>query len=112
MHITGKKLAIATLALLCATLSFAHSPSFRLAKNVDVFFAILQELDLYYVDTINHDRMITNAINDMLESLDPYTVFIPESEMSDFDFTTTGQYGGIGALIRSRYLPPAQHRRI
>lgn len=102
MHTIGKKLALATLILLCTTLSFAHSPSFRLAKNIDVFFAILQELDLYYVDTINHDRMITNAINDMLESLDPYTVFISESEISDFDFTTTGQYGGIGALIRKR----------
>lgn len=102
MHTIGKKLALATLILLCSTLSFGYSPSFRLAKNVDVFFSILQELDLYYVDTIDHDRMITGAIDEMLESLDPYTVFIPESEISDFDFTTTGQYGGIGALIRKR----------
>ncbi|MDR3365625.1 MAG: S41 family peptidase [Prevotellaceae bacterium] len=102
MRTIGKKLALATLIYLCTTLSFASSPSFRLVKNIDVFFSILQELDLYYVDTINHDRMITSAINDMLESLDPYTVFIPESEVSDFDFSTTGQYGGIGALIRKR----------
>jgi carboxyl-terminal processing protease len=103
MRTISKKLALATLIFfLCTTLSFAHSASFRLAKNIDVFFSILQELDLYYVDTINHDRMITNAINDMLESLDPYTVFISESEVSDFDFATTGQYGGIGALIRKR----------
>jgi carboxyl-terminal processing protease len=98
----GKKLTLAIFIFLCTTLSFANSPTFRLAKNIDVFFSILQELDLYYVDTIDHDRMITNAINDMLESLDPYTVFIPESEMSDFDFATTGHYGGIGALIRKR----------
>jgi carboxyl-terminal processing protease len=102
MSAIGKKLMLATLIFLCTTLSFAQSSSFRLVKNIDVFFSILQELDLYYVDTVDHDRMITNAINDMLESLDPYTVFIPESEMSDFDFTTTGQYGGVGALIRKR----------
>lgn len=102
MRTIGKKIALVTLICLCTTPLFAQSASFRLAKNIDVFFSILQELDLYYVDTVNHDLMITNAINDMLESLDPYTVFIPESEVSDFDFTTTGQYGGIGALIRKR----------
>ncbi|MDR1416780.1 MAG: S41 family peptidase [Prevotellaceae bacterium] len=98
----SKKLALVVLLTFCTATIFASSASFRLAKNIDVFFSILQELDLYYVDTIDHDRMITGAINDMLESLDPYTVFIPESEVSDFDFTTTGQYGGIGALIRKR----------
>ncbi|MDR1021687.1 MAG: S41 family peptidase [Prevotellaceae bacterium] len=98
----SKKLALTVLFIFCTAAIFARSASFRLAKNIDVFFSILQELDLYYVDTINHDQMITDAINDMLESLDPYTVFIPESEVSDFDFTTTGQYGGIGALIRKR----------
>jgi carboxyl-terminal processing protease len=98
----SKKLALAVLFVFCTAGAIAHSASFRLAKNIDVFFSILQELDLYYVDTINHDRMITGGISNMLESLDPYTVFIPEAEVSDFDFTTTGQYGGIGALIRKR----------
>ncbi|MDR0415031.1 MAG: S41 family peptidase [Prevotellaceae bacterium] len=95
-------MALVALFVLCTAGVFARSASFRLAKNIDVFFSILQELDLYYVDTIDHDRMITGAIGSMLESLDPYTVFISESEVSDFDFTTTGQYGGIGALIRKR----------
>ena len=97
-----KHLFITALFLLSATFSLAQSPTFRLAKNIDVFFSILQELNLYYVDTINYEPLIRGAIDNMLESLDPYTVFIPESEVSDFDFSTTGQYGGIGALIRKR----------
>ncbi len=97
-----KTICVAAGLLLCATISIAESPSFRLAKNIDVYFSILQELDMYYVDTIDYERLIKGSIDDMLESLDPYTVFIPESEVSDFDFSTTGQYGGIGALIRKR----------
>jgi len=97
-----KSLFIATLFLLSTIFCFAQSAAFRLAKNIDVYFSILQELDLYYVDTVDYERIIRASIDNMLQSLDPYTVFIPESEVSDFDFSTTGQYGGIGALIRKR----------
>ncbi len=97
-----KKLLVATALVLSATFTFAQSASFKVAKNVDVFFAILQELNMYYVDTVNYEKLIRTAVDEMLESLDPYTVFIPEDEVSDFDFSTTGQYGGIGALIRKR----------
>lgn len=77
-----------------------ESQSFRLVKNIDVFFSVLQELDLSYVDSINYDRMMKVAIDEMLNSLDPYTTYIPESELTDFDFSITGQYGGVGALIK------------
>ena len=47
-------------------------------------------------------RMIEKAIDSMLEDLDPYTTYIPESDIEDFRFQTTGQYGGIGAMIRKK----------
>ena len=97
-----KSLFVVAFFLLSTTFGFAQSAMFRLAKNIDVYFSILQELDLYYVDTVDHERIIRASIDNMLQSLDPYTVFISESEVSDFDFSTTGQYGGIGALIRMR----------
>src|ERR1700677_2188218 len=61
---------------------------------------MLRELDLRYVDTIKPGALIKTGIDAMLESLDPYTDYIPESEIEDFQFMTTGQYGGIGALIQ------------
>jgi len=74
---------------------------FELVKNLDIFYTLFRELNLYYVDETNSQKLIETAINSMLNSLDPYTTYIPESEMDDFKFMTTGEYGGIGALIRS-----------
>ncbi|GAB1416032.1 S41 family peptidase [Paludibacter sp.] len=54
---------------------------------------------MYYVDTLNYEKLIKTAINSMLESLDPYTVYIPESETDDITMMTSGEYGGIGAII-------------
>ncbi len=74
--------------------------NFKIAKNLDIYFNLFKELNYYYVDEINPDKLIKTSIDGMLESLDPYTSFIPESELDNFKFQTTGQYGGIGALIR------------
>lgn len=74
--------------------------NFELLKNLDIFHSLLRELNIFYVDDINPGEMINTAIEAMLESLDPYTVFIPESQMEDLKLMTTGEYGGIGALIR------------
>ncbi len=74
--------------------------NFELLKNLDIFHSLMRELNLFYVDDINPGEMINAAIDAMLESLDPYTVFIPESQMEDLKLMTTGEYGGIGALIR------------
>jgi len=62
----------------------------------------MKNLSINYVDDINADDLTETAINAMLESLDPYTVYIPESEIEDYKFITTGEYGGIGALIQKR----------
>ncbi len=76
--------------------------NFELTKNLDIFAALYRELFVNYVDEINSAELIKTAIDSMLESLDPYTVFIPESEIEDYRFITTGQYGGIGAVIHYR----------
>jgi carboxyl-terminal processing protease len=75
---------------------------FQISKNLDIYFTLMQELDLYYVDEINPEELVKTSIDKMLETLDPYTVFIPESKMEDYKFMTTGQYGGVGALIKKK----------
>ncbi len=80
--------------------AFTESHNFKLAKNIEIFSNIIRELNLYYVDEIKPDTLIPSGIDAMLSTLDPYTVYIPESKMADFRFMTTGQYGGIGSLIR------------
>ncbi len=83
-----------------AFFSFDDTDDFDLAKNLDIYQTLIRELRLYYVDDIQSAKIIQTSIEQMLESLDPYTVFYPESKIEDFKFMTTGQYGGIGALIR------------
>jgi len=75
---------------------------FEISKNLDIFISLYKELHLYYVDETQPGKLMEQGINGMLESLDPYTTFIPESDIEDYRFMTTGQYGGIGALIRKK----------
>jgi len=73
--------------------------TFRISKNLTIFNSILRELDLFYVDSLNYDKVVKTTIDNMLEKLDPYTVYLPEEETDDLTFMTTGEYAGIGALI-------------
>lgn len=75
---------------------------FEISKNLDIFTTLFKELNLYYVDETNAGDLIKNGIDAMLESLDPYTNYIAESDIEDYRFMTTGQYGGIGAIIRAK----------
>ena len=74
--------------------------NFAIAKNLDIFYTLFREMNMIYVDETDPEKMIKTAIDAMLKKLDPYTVYIPESRMEDYKFMTTGQYGGIGAMIR------------
>jgi carboxyl-terminal processing protease len=98
-----KKLKIAGLAVVLTALSFFSysfvDNDFEIAKNLDIFATLYRELNYNYVDEIKPGELMTTAIDAMLESLDPYTTFIPESDMEDYKLMTTGQYGGIGSLI-------------
>ena len=74
--------------------------NFEIAKSLDIYNSLLRELNLNYVDEINPGELNETAIKAMLDGLDPYTVFIPESDIENAKFMTTGEYGGIGALIQ------------
>lgn len=91
------------LLFFCLVVSF-HSTgqsenNFEISKNLDIYATLLKELDKNYADLINPAELTETAIEAMLETLDPYTVYIPESNAEDYKLMTTGQYGGIGALI-------------
>lgn len=79
---------------------------FEIAKNLDIFATLFKEVNTYYVDEVNPNRLMKTGIDAMLESLDPYTNYIPEDEIEDFRTMTTGQYGGIGAVIGNRNNKP------
>ena len=66
----------------------------------DIYNSVWRELDINYVDTLNHEKLNEIAINSMLQSLDPYTVYIPEQQEEDLKAMTTGIYGGIGAVVQ------------
>ena len=74
--------------------------NFEISKSIDIYNSLLRELNLNYVDEINPAELNEAAIDAMLGGLDPYTVFIPESEIESYKLMTTGEYGGIGALIQ------------
>ena len=73
--------------------------SFEIAKNLNIYFTLFQELNTFYVDDINPDKLVKSSIDEMLKSLDPYTNYISEEDIEDFRFMTTGEYAGIGAVI-------------
>ena len=75
---------------------------FEIAKNLDIFTTLYKELNTFYVDDTDPGDLMKKGIKAMLKSLDPYTTYIPESDVEDFRFMTTGQYGGIGAMITTR----------
>ena len=80
--------------------STAQSNRFEVIKNLELIDAIYEHLDKYYVENPKPGSMSVAGINAMLEDLDPYTVFYPESDIEDYRLMTTGQYGGVGAMIR------------
>ncbi|MCX6260520.1 MAG: S41 family peptidase [Bacteroidia bacterium] len=83
-----------------AFLSTQETRDFRIAKNLDIFLALFRELNTFYVDELNPDKLVKTGIDNMLKTLDPYTVYYPESEGDEVTFMTTGKYGGIGSLVR------------
>jgi carboxyl-terminal processing protease len=92
-------ISIATTSIF--TFGFVDS-YFEVSKNLDIFATLFRELNIYYVDDSDPGELMKTGIDAMLESLDPYTNYIPESKMEDYKMMTTGQYGGIGALIQTQ----------
>lgn len=73
--------------------------NFQIAKNLDVFNAVFKELDMFYVDTIDPEKVIKYGIDAMLVQTDPYTEYYPEDD-NTLKEMTSGKFGGIGSVIR------------
>lgn len=93
---------LTTLFTLIFVLNFSigQNNGFETIKSLEITDQIYEHLEKYYVDDINVGALSKNAIDAMLKDLDPYTVYYHESNIEDYRLMTTGQYGGIGALIR------------
>jgi len=85
-----------------AATQVSDNNNFEISKNLDIYATLFRELNKNYVDGISPGDLMEKGIDAMLESLDPYTIYIPESETEDYKFITTGQYGGVGALIQQQ----------
>lgn len=99
------KTKILSLILALALLVPAHAQnehSFSVSKNLDIFNSIYRQLDLFYVDSLEADKIVRVGIDAMLNELDPYTSYYPEEDMQDLKMMTTGKYGGVGSIIRQR----------
>ena len=81
---------------------YAQSANFKAGRSVDLLHQILREVAIFYVDTVQLDKLIDTGIAAMLEQLDPYTNFIPEEEQGSLELLTTGAYGGVGSPIKSK----------
>ena len=101
--ITWKKFALAGVIAAGAGMGLAAGDNyFEIGKNLEIFNELFKELNIYYVDETSPGELMATGIDAMLESLDPYTQYIAETDMEDYRFMTTGQYGGIGAMIRKK----------
>ncbi|MDD2622233.1 MAG: S41 family peptidase [Bacteroidales bacterium] len=98
----GKKrnilIVISFVLLTSLTIGFVRN-DFEIAKNLDIYATLLRQLNENYVDDINVTNLVEESIHAMLNKLDPYTVFYPESQMEELKLMTAGHYGGIGATI-------------
>ncbi len=79
---------------------FGQSNGFEVLKNLEIMDQIYEHLDLYFVDEPQNGKLSKTGIDAMLKELDPYTVYYHESNIEDYRLMTTGQYGGVGALVR------------
>ncbi len=104
MQTVKKRLKFTVAIALVGILAFSFTPPadryFEIAKNLDIFATLFKEVNAHYVDEVNPNRLVKTGIDAMLESLDPYTNYIPEDQIEDFRTMNTGQYGGIGAVTR------------
>ena len=102
---SGKIIIVVSLLLIIGIstgfLITQETRDFKIAKNLDIFFSLFRELNTFYVDDIDPDKLIKAGMDNMLKTLDPYTVYFPESDADEFAIMTTGKYGGIGSLVRN-----------
>lgn len=94
-----KKTTFAILSSILTIIPLYAQKTNTIANNLTIYNDVLRNLDSYYVDTLNYDKLLENSVGYMLAQIDPYTIYIPKSETDDLRFMTTGEYGGIGSII-------------
>lgn len=101
-----KRILLATAAVIVLTCGLTalrnDDKSFEISKHLNIYATLFRDVNMFYVDEVNPGDMVTNSIKAMLKSLDPYTVYYPESEMEDVKLMTTGEYAGIGSVISKK----------
>ena len=108
MKRTLKLIILAAWLALPATAQKNHN--FEVSKNLEIFNNLFKQLDLYYVDTLDADKLVKTATGSMLNTLDPYTEYYPDDERDDLKQMLTGKYAGIGSLIHYSFenMPAAE----
>ena len=99
----NRQIAIVAVAVIATVAFFSFKSgddrNFQIAKNLDIFNAIVKELDMFYVDTIDPNKTIREGIDNMLYTLDPYTEYFPEEDQSELEQMIKGSFGGMGSYI-------------
>lgn len=89
---------IATIAVTTASI---NQEDFKAGKSMEIFFNVLRTVNMEYVDKVDNDKLLRKATDEMLSTLDPYTVYLDEKDMAQFKIATTGKYGGVGSLVKA-----------
>ncbi|MBP3290027.1 MAG: S41 family peptidase [Alistipes sp.] len=94
--------ALSLLACVVLTGLWATKDDFGLGRNMEIMVNMMRELTTMYVDEVSPDKLMKDGAKGMVRNIDPYTEFMSEEDMSEFELMTTGKYGGVGATIRMR----------
>jgi len=93
---------VAVIAVVAIGGLWATKQDFGLGRNMEIMVNLMRELSLQYVDEVAPDKLMKDGATGIVRNLDPYTTYMSESEMNDFEVLATGKYGGIGATIRMK----------
>lgn len=95
---------IISIAITCGLTALKNSDdkNFEISKQLNIYATLFRDVNMFYVDDVKPDELVTNSIKSMLKSLDPYTLYYPESETEDVKLMTTGEYAGIGSVISKK----------
>lgn len=95
-------IAGAALAVCGAVFLSAESPDFKLGRNMEILVNLFRDINMFYVDETDPDKLLKDAAMGLTYNLDPYTEWMPAETMQDFQIMTTGKYGGMGSMIRKK----------
>ena len=96
-------IAVTAIVVTCGLTALRNDDkSFEISKHLNIYATLFRDINMFYVDETNPGDLVTTSIKSMLKSLDPYTVYYPESEMEDVKLMTTGEYAGIGSVISKK----------